>query len=154
MKWKTAQHSSHLCSWLLFSPLSSILGATPDAEGPEPSFRPAAHTPPGESDTRPAAAPHQGHRCVLLCSPGVERDYEHLTKESVWGGAGGKTHSRTLSIRAGTQCQRRQELSSVKSVKSVLNSPYYATFLKDMVFLWGHQNRCGVGAKCVNFGEI
>lgn len=54
--------------------------ATQDGGEPEPSLHPAAHTPPGECDTHPTAAPYQGHQCVLLCSPGGESEDKALTK--------------------------------------------------------------------------
>lgn len=60
---------SHQCCWLLFSPVSSILVAAQDGEGPAPGCRPDAHTPPGESDTHPAAAPHRGRQPGPRCSP-------------------------------------------------------------------------------------
>lgn len=62
--------------------------ATQDGGEPGPSLHPAAHTPPGECDTHPTAAPHQGHQCVLLCSPIVECEDKALTKtkEGIWRG--------------------------------------------------------------------
>lgn len=60
---------SHQCCWLVCSPVSSIPEAAQGGEGPAPGSHPDAHTPPEESDTRPASAPRRGHQPGPPCSP-------------------------------------------------------------------------------------